>query len=97
MEYLSSEKCNYCVTVIVSTVNCLIFIQLTVQRFFTHSNELEPNNPLILHEMGTNAYYLNDYKTALKHFSEAERLIEGKLKLSYYLFSCSEEFNIHKA
>ena len=37
-------------------------------EFLRYANKIEPDNPLVLQELGTNAFYLDQYQSALDYF-----------------------------
>jgi len=46
-------------------------------EFLDYAHKIEPDNPLVLQEMGTNAFHLGHYQDALRHFFKAIKIIES--------------------
>ena len=46
------------------------------EHFLTYANTIEPDSPLILQELGTNAFHLKKYNQALQYFFEAIKIIQ---------------------
>ena len=46
-------------------------------EFLHYAHKIEPDNPLVLLEMGTNAFHLGNYQVSLGHFFKAIEIIES--------------------
>ncbi|XP_047361479.1 cell division cycle protein 16 homolog isoform X1 [Vespa velutina] len=49
-------------------------------KFFQQAQEIAPNDPFVIHEMGVISFYNMDYKTAERQFKEAMRRVQCGLK-----------------
>ncbi|XP_012271394.1 cell division cycle protein 16 homolog [Orussus abietinus] len=49
-------------------------------KFFQQAQEIAPNDPFVIHEMGVISFYNLDYKSAERQFKEAMKRIQGGTK-----------------
>ena len=49
------------------------------ETFLKHAIQIEPDDPLILQELGVNAFYLKNFDEALSYFFKAIQIIRKSL------------------
>ena len=60
------------------------------ETFLKHAIQIEPDDPLILQELGVNAFYLKNFDEALSYFFKAIQIIRASFYKTYFFqFSIS--------